>query len=343
MNQQEQGLLLPNVPMPGTNWEQTTPLEDLEFVQKHPFGRVLLSILEDNTRTAQQTGARQTNLNIGLISKALKDDLKREEATIAENVSAMADKEINLAAVNQDLHPPQYFSPTDRLVTLSAKKDAHLTFPYRHPKFSGSNPYNKDHGGPQMAIEEYLDLLTRAQSNCPLSRREFIDVMLATTTGRAHSLIMDWTRAGESIEQIFHLLLMNYDRRISPTEAKDRLYSYRCQKTDSLAKSEAQILTLATRFSDAMPDGPSKNMIMNFEANNALMRALPTNSAVTASNLYHTLCSKKGRAPTFSEFTSHLNIYADSINRDIKQNGMETTQRKTPQSSKTKNRNPPNR
>jgi len=82
---------------------------------------------------------------------------------------------------------------------------------------------------------------------------------------------------------------------------------------------------------------------MNFEANNALMRALPTNSAVTASNLYHTLCSKKGRAPTFSEFTSHLNIYADSINRDIKQNGMETTQRKAPQSSKTKNRNPPNR
>ena len=77
----------------------TTPLEDLEFVQNHPFGRVLLSILEDNTRTAQQTGARQTNLNIGLISKALKDDLKREEATIAENVSAMADKEINLAAV----------------------------------------------------------------------------------------------------------------------------------------------------------------------------------------------------------------------------------------------------
>jgi hypothetical protein len=74
--------------------------------------------------------------------------------------------------------------------------------------------------------------------------------MLSTTTGGAHSLLVDWFRAGESIKSVFHLLSLNFYCRITINEAKVRLQNYKCPKTDSLAKCESDILTLATRASD---------------------------------------------------------------------------------------------
>jgi hypothetical protein len=301
--------------------------DDLEFVKAHPVGALFLSILADNTLSAKKNGTKQTHLNVGQISAALKSLEKHEEQKVEKSLEKKTAKiehnliarDLNATKVSLDNPPPAMFASEDKLVTLHAKKDAQLTFPFRHNKFSGNNP--KENGC--MSVSEYLNHLCRAQASCMVSRREFQDIMLATTTGRAHSLLVDWFRASESIESTFHLLSLNFDRRISINEAKIRLQNYKCPKTDSLAKCESYILSLATRASDIMPSPESKLAYLNMEACMALLRALPPQSAVTAMNLFHSLCSKKGDTLTYSEFTSHLNLYADSINAEIKAQGVE--------------------
>jgi hypothetical protein len=133
------------------------------------------------------------------------------EKTSAKIEANILNKEFETHRAGQDYTLPTTFSPTDRLTTLAMKKDAQLTFPYKHAKFSGT--YNKD--VPTVAVSEYLDFMTRAQNKMMLSRSEFTDVLLSTTTGRAHSLIVDWLRAGESVESVYHLMMLNFDRRIS--------------------------------------------------------------------------------------------------------------------------------
>ena len=301
--------------------------EDLDFVSAHPVGQLFLKILADNTLSAKQTGTNQTQLNVGLISEALRAvELQTEqkineklEKTSAKIEANILNKEFETHRAGQDYTLPTTFSPTDRLTTLAMKKDAQLTFPYKHAKFSGT--YNKD--VPTVAVSEYLDFMTRAQNKMMLSRSEFTDVLLSTTTGRAHSLIVDWLRAGESVESIYHLMMLNFDRRISATEAKMRLQNYKCPKTDTLAKCESNILSLAARASDIMPSVDSRMAYLNIEASMALLRALPPQSTATATNLYHQLCQKRNKAITYSEFTAHLNTFKDSIDAEIRQQGIE--------------------
>jgi hypothetical protein len=103
--------------------------------------------------------------------------------------------------------------------------------------------------------------------------------------------------------------------------AKEQLQNYKCPKTDSLAKCESQILSLAMRASQSMPSEESRKAYLNIEACMALLRALPPQSAVIASNLYRSLCHKTQTAITYSQFTAHLNVYCDTINAEIREKG----------------------
>jgi hypothetical protein len=169
--------------------------DDLEFVKAHPVGALFLSILADNTLSAKKNGTKQTHLNVGQISAALKSLERHEEQKVEQSVEKRTAKiehnliarDMNATKVSVDNPPPAKFAAEDQLTTLHKKKDAQLTFPFRHNKFSGINP--KENG--QMTVAEYLNHLSRAQSSCMVSRTEFADIMLATTTGRAHSLLVD--------------------------------------------------------------------------------------------------------------------------------------------------------
>jgi hypothetical protein len=192
-------------------------------------------------------------------------------------------------------------------------------------KFAGYKGGRDEAGG--TTIVEYLSALNRAQEMANLSRKEFCNVLLSTTTGRAHTLILDWLENGEQIEDIYFGLLTNFDTRVSAEDSRTRLLTYKASKYSTLAKTEADIMTLSGRAATTMPSGPSRHAIYNLEAVNALIRCLPTNSSNTASNVFHSLSAELGRAASFTELSRALNIYRHTVDIDIKQHGIETGSR----------------
>jgi hypothetical protein len=191
-------------------------------------------------------------------------------------------------------------------------------FPTRN-KFSGTGDESK--GG--MTVTEYLGEMTDTQKRIKLSREDFEIMMKKTTTGKAHAILTDYLTTGESIESIYHLFMLNFDKRITPLEAKLQLNTYKAQKNQNLAKVTTHISQLSVRANSILPEGDSRNHSYNLDCAQALMRALPSASLHLASNSYHNLTAQRGRAATFVELTRKLDIYMDSIDSDIKCNGIE--------------------
>jgi hypothetical protein len=118
-------------------------------------------------------------------------------------------------------------------------------------------------------------------------------------------------------------LIIYFDRRISPQEARIQLQNVRAEKQQNLSKIEGKIMSLATRACSNLPPGPAQSVCFNNEAIMALIRALPASSATIAQNNFHLLSAKMGRACEFSELTRALNIYRHQIDEDIKRGGRE--------------------
>jgi hypothetical protein len=71
-----------------------------------------------------------------------------------------------------------------------------------------------------MSDIEFLNTMQNAQDHFPLSEDEFIDKMLSCTTGLAHELLIEWKINGERVPTIYYNFLINFDKRLSPEEAK---------------------------------------------------------------------------------------------------------------------------
>ncbi len=90
--------------------------------------------------------------------------------------------------------------PTDVLTSSALTAHNQKLFPYGSNKFSGHKGKDGDHG---MGVIEFLSSMNRAQQIANLSREEFKNQLLNSTTGKAHSLQVDWFNNGEQIEDCF--------------------------------------------------------------------------------------------------------------------------------------------
>ena len=230
-------------------------------------------------------------------------------------------RELNAHKQNVAIEPPSIFSPRTVLTSQSKISDALKAFPQRGPKFSG----HAKEGG--MSVIEFLISLKRSQEQYPLSEKEFLEKLLDSSTGHAHELIMDWIANEESAANIYYSLLLNFDKRITPDEAKRQLSLFCASKQGSLAKTVSTIMTLAMRASSALPAGDSQKSYYNLEACHALIRALPSYSSQVVSNLYNQLSARFGRATTFTELSRGIFVYATAIDKDIKANGSDSLQK----------------
>jgi hypothetical protein len=228
----------------------------------------------------------------------------------------MIEKELKAHSMNQEISPPVFPAVT---ANRDFKPNAMRVFPTRNPKFSGVK--SDKEGGNTMSVLEFLTIMNSAQESCKLSEKDFLDMMLICTTGKAHSLITDWMSTGENVQNIYHLLLLNYDKRITPTEARAQLSSYKASKNENLATVEAHILQLSNRANSVLPMGIARVCSHNMDSVTALIRALPPVSAALASNNYHQLSARLGRAATYVELTRKLHLFKDTIDKEIKTSG----------------------
>ena len=178
-----------------------------------------------------------------------------------------------------------------------------------------------------MDISEFLSTIKTAQEQCRLSEKEFKELLLQSTTGKAHSLLSEWISSKDTVATIFHSFLIHFDKRISPEECKQQLFVYKAPKTSNLARVESHIMSLAHRASTLIPAGESRNQLKDMEIIQALIRCLPQHSSTLVQNTYSSLSARLERGATANELSRALNLIRHSIDLDIRQNGVDQIKR----------------
>lgn len=301
--------------------------EKMNFTRSNPLGRILLDMHKDSVNMADKSGLHELSRNLISLCEDFYESMAIEREMIRSEMKGLAkqvensilNKELNSHLLNQDFKAPTEFSSKTVICTPGERAECMRVFSARGQKFSG----NAD----SPSIIEFLNSMKSAQEICCLSEREFIDFMLLNTTGKAHGLMIDWIAQGKNVDALFHSLMIYYDRRISPEDAKTQLQNIKASRQENLSRLEARIMTLATRACSVMPVGNTQTACFNTDAVIALIRSLPAASAIIAQNNYHLLSAKMGRACTFDELTKALNIYRGQIDMDIKREGVDTGDR----------------
>jgi len=231
---------------------------------------------------------------------------------------SLLNKELNSHKFNAAVEPPHVFSTIPVITSPQKLAEVLKVFP-RYSKFSGTN---KDGN---MSVVEFLNSLKAAQQQCNLSEPEFLERILAASTGPAHDLILEWKSSGMDTSAIFHNLLLNYDKRITAEDARSQLVGFKANKGQDLADVEAHIIKLIGRAATALPAGETRTAYYNLEGCNALIRSLPPASSQTASNLFNSITARLGRSCTLHELSQGLNLYRNNIDKDIKSSGTDYT------------------
>ena len=301
------------------------PKESYLFTKNHPQGAALLRLVEDMTNLAKKSNVKSMSTNIGDFCSAFHNSIRLERDR-TDNLIGNCNHDIEMSILNKELAthkyntsipPPQYFSPVPTITSTQKSIEVLKVFP-RHAKFSGTN---KDGG---MGVVEFLRSLVAAQNQCGLSEEEFLDRLLASSTGQAHDLILEWRLNGMNSATVFYNLLLNYDKRTLPLEAKAQLLNYKAPRSGTLASAEAHIVKLMGRAASTYPAGPSRMTYYDHEGTSALINALPLDSSLIASQIYNKITAQMQRACTLLELSQGLNLHRDSIDRDIKMNGATT-------------------
>jgi len=300
---------------------------NLEYIQSQPVAGLILELLTKITKHDAALGIAEADMTVDTIAAAFRKQAAVNEAQRQRDIQEstdivkkdLLDCELQSYSMNQEFAVPSLFGDHPTLTTAQRKKDVILNFPPRH-KFTGTG--GKE-GNPAMTLEEFLGAMNRAQEDMQLSRKEFHDQLVNCSTGKAHSLLVDWIDNGENTDSIYHLLAVNFDKRVTPEQAKQQLRDFKVTRDMTMAKLEGTLTQLSSRAVATLPPGESRKTLQNIEAIQALTRSLPAASQNLATTQFSVLSSKLKRAATFQELMKGLNVYRSTIDADIKANGMD--------------------
>jgi len=299
---------------------EVNPSIHYQFTKRDPMGEILLNIYEELTHLAKKNN-KTMNTDIDDICEKFHNHNISQSRKIQNKILQTAadweqsriDRELSSCALNQRIEAPDTFSKTDKWRTPRDRADTLKLLPSGSHKFSGTHH--------SMSIVEYLYNLNQVQEQCNLSLPEFFKAMLASTTGVPYTYLMGAIKNGESPTNIYHNLLIRYDRRLQPEEARIKLYAYTIPKSASLATAESYIYELAEQAVSSLPAGVARTVALDYEAIQALFRALPPQSATLARNTYSQFSTKVGEGISFADLSRLLNTYRYTIDTDIKQHG----------------------
>jgi len=195
------------------------PSVHYEFTRKDPMGAIILSILGELTMLANKSNKAMSADIDDICEKFHNHQISEKQKinrrimqTTADLERSMIEKELNSHALNQTVEAPMHFSPTPTLQTPRQTADCLKLLPSGSHKFSGT--------ANSLSIVEYLYNLNQVQEQCNLSLDEFYKAMLASTTGAPYTYIMGAIKNNEDPANIYHNLLIRYDKRLQPEEAE---------------------------------------------------------------------------------------------------------------------------
>jgi len=305
------------------------PSMQYNYTNNHPLGKIFIGLLKDNVQLADKTKLRSMETSIQDLCTNFYNAMQLERnrtnnrinQSVAEIEANIINKELNSHMLNQSVEAPKNFSPVPTLLTPRQRAECMKLFPTGSQKFSGQLK-DKD-----MSIIEFLTMVKTAQAQCNLSEQEFKEMLLASTTGKAHLLLIEWLSNNDDPSAIFHNLLLHFDRRITPEEARQQLNAYKAPKMANLAKVISHIMLLEGRAITTLPQGPAREAPYNMEIIQTLIRCLPTASSILVQNTYNQLSARLGRAAKADELSRALHTVRHAIDIDIRNNGVDATKR----------------
>ena len=285
-----------------------------------PVGSILIQLLGE---CADQASKNNKTMSFGVDQlcnlfynhklhekQKLKQRMQQHAACWEEE---MIERELNSHTLNQTVEPPSSFSAVPTLESNKQMADVMRLLP------SGSNKFSGAPG--KMSVLEYLFSLNMMQKQCHLSKPEFLQMMLASTTGKPHIYLMRRIQERDDLSNMYHNLLLHYDKRMEPEEARIKLHAYKAPKTANLAEVEVHIQELAGLTTSALPEGTARNTAYNYEQVQALIKCLPTQSSIMVRNLYNQLSTKLKKPAQAGQLSRLLNNYRYTIDQDIKLHG----------------------
>ena len=285
-----------------------------------PVGSILIKLLGE---CADQASKNNKTMSFGVDQlcnlfynhkihekQKLKQKMQQHAASWEEE---MIERELNSHTLNQTVEPPSNFSAVPTLESNKQLADVMRLLPSGANKFSGAPG--------KMSVLEYLFSLNMMQKQCFLSKPEFLQMMLASTTGKPHIYLMRRIQERDDLSNMYHNLLLHYDKRMEPEEARVKLHSYKAPKSANLAEVEVHIQELAGLTTSALPEGTARNTAYNYEQVQALIKCLPPQSSIMVRNLYNQLSTRLKKPAQAGQLSRLLNNYRYTIDQDIKAHG----------------------
>lgn len=297
------------------------PSPHLPFMENHPLGAVLLKLAQECVNISEKNNKKSMTFDINDLANQFYEGIRIERANTTEKLShtvetveqALLNKELSVHTINSAVEPPTNFSPIPVITSLQKLVEIQKIFP-KPGKFSGNLSVDGNY-----SVIHFLNALKSAQEICKLSESEFIDRMLASTTGHAYDLILDWKTNGDKASTIFYSLVINFDMRMPCEEAKQRLSTFTVYRNSNLARAQSNIQSLVERAASFFPPGNARSSYRDMEGCLSLIKSLPQYSSLQASNLYNSYTARMGRACTMQELFRGLDQYRSVIDKDIKE------------------------
>ena len=209
---------------------------------------------------------------------------------------------------------PKHFPDEVKIVSTKELTEAYKLFPKSGSKFSGEKN--------STTIVEFLELMNEIQSFFKLSEDEFKKRFLASTTGRAHELVSHWMEQGMDVPQIYHNMMLQFDKGDTALTANQKLKTFKAYKNKSSAEVEAAIQQIGLRACRIIPKGDARKCLFDTMCINAYLEALPHESSLLVRTKYIDLSMKLKRQPTFAELSRNLDGFRPTIDADIMKNGV---------------------
>ena len=209
---------------------------------------------------------------------------------------------------------PRHFPDEQKIVSTKDLTEAYKLFPKSGAKFSGEKN--------STTVVEFLELMNEIQSFLKLSEDEFKKRFLASTTGRAHELVSHWLEQDMDVPQIYHNMMLQFDKGDTALTANQKLRSFKAYKNKNSAEVEAAIQQIALRACRIIPKGDARKCLFDTMCINAYLDALPHESSLLVRTKYIDLSMKLKRQPTFAELSRNLDGFRPTIDADIAKNGV---------------------
>lgn len=286
-------------------------------VNSNALGKILLE-MANKTNKILSKSKEPDLISLPTLIQAFQDNLAAEKVRLNDESAQIKDSilhnKLNYYKIAPTIKAPTFYSPVEVLRTAAKSADAMKLFPKGRDKFSG-----KRNDGPE--ISEFLYAINLAQSKCKLSEPEFLDLLTHSCTKEAHSFVKSLVDEKSTPDSIYYKLLVMYDTTVPPETAKQLLLDYKVKKTENLAIAQAFILDKAAIVAKLCIADSEKKLISDFEAIQALPRALPMKSRSEVNRAYRVLMQELGKPPTFIELVAALESLRLAIDEDIKLNG----------------------